>query len=236
MRLDFSGERVLAVVAHPDDAEVLCAGTLARAKRDGAEIGICVLCKGDRGQPAVPIPDLIAVRRREMAAAAKLLGAVLLRGEFGDGQLVDGPAQRKKLIELYRRFQPTLVLAHWKEDYHADHRAAGALAEATSWFCASAGHRTRTAPMHGQPALWWIDTMNMTGFEPGFFVDVSDQIDLKRRMLACHRSQVQRSADSDLAPLEEVMIRQARARGAQAGVTAAEAFRLHLAWKRVRAW
>ena len=35
MRLDFSGERVLAVVAHPDDAELLCAGTLARARRDG---------------------------------------------------------------------------------------------------------------------------------------------------------------------------------------------------------
>jgi len=236
MRLDFSGERVLAVVAHPDDAEYLCAGTLARAKRDGATIGICVLCQGDRGQPAVPIANLVAVRRREMAAAAKLLGAVLLRGEFGDGQLVDGPAQRKKLIELYRRFRPTLVLAHWKEDYHTDHRTAGALAEAVSWFCASAGHKTQAAAMSNQPALWWMDTMNMTGFEPGFFVDVSDQIDLKRRMLACHRSQLRRSQDGDFAPLEEQMIRQAEARGAQAGVAAAEAFRGHWAWKRARAW
>ncbi len=236
MRLDFSGERVLAVVAHPDDAEYLCAGTLARAKRDGAEIGICVLCKGDRGQPAEPIANLAAVRRREMAAAAKLLDAVLVRGEFGDGQLIDGPSQRKKLIELYRRFRPTLVLAHWKEDYHSDHRAAGALAEAVSWFCASAGHQTRAAALDCQPALWWMDTMNMTGFEPGFFVDVSDQIDLKRRMLACHKSQRRRSSDGDFAPLEEQMIRQARARGVQAGVVAAEAFRVHLAWKRTRAW
>ncbi len=178
MRLDFSGERVLAVVAHPDDAEVLCAGTLARARRDGATVGICVLCRGDRGQPAVPMANLTAVRRREMTAAAKLLGAVLLRGEFRDGQLVDGPEQRKKLIELYRRFRPTLVLAHWKEDYHVDHRAAGTLAEATSWFCASAGHKTRSASLDCQPALWWMDTMNMTGFAPGFFVDVSDQLDL----------------------------------------------------------
>jgi len=236
MRLDFSGERVLAVVAHPDDAEYLCAGTLARAKRDGATVGICVLCKGDRGQPATRIANLAAVRRKEMAAAAKLLGAVLLRGEFGDGQLVDGPAQRQKLIQLYRRFRPTLVLAHWMEDYHSDHRAAGALAEATSWFCASAGHQTRAAPMDRQPALWWMDTMNMAGFEPGFFVDVSDQIDLKRRMLTCHRSQLRRSGDGDFAPLEEQMIRQAQARGTQAGVAAAEAFRVHLAWKRARAW
>ncbi len=236
MRLDFSGERVLAVVAHPDDAELLCAGTLARARRDGATIGVCVLCKGDRGQPAVPIANLAAVRRREMAAAAKLLGAVLLRGEFGDGQLFDGPAQRKKLIELYRRFRPTLVLAHWKEDYHADHRAAGMLAEATTWFCASAGHKTQADAMNNQPALWWMDTMNMTGFEPGFFVDISDQVDLKRRMLACHKSQLRRSGDGDFAPLEQQMIRQAQARGVQAGVAAAEAFRVHLAWKRTRAW
>ncbi len=236
MRLDFSRERVLAVVAHPDDAEYLCAGTLARAKRDGAAIGICVLCKGDRGQPAPSIANLAAVRRREMAAAAKLLGAVLLRGEFDDGQLVDGPVQRKKLTELYRRFRPTLVLAHWKEDYHSDHRAAGALAEAVSWFCASTGHKTQADSMRSQPALWWMDTMNMTGFEPGFFVDVSDQIDLKRRMLACHRSQLRRSGDGDFAPLEEQMMRQAQTRGAQAGVAAAEAFRVHLAWKRTRAW
>jgi LmbE family N-acetylglucosaminyl deacetylase len=236
MRLDFSGERVLAVVAHPDDAEVLCAGTLARARRDGAAIGICVLCRGDRGQTGTPIANLAGVRRREMAAAAKLLGAMLLRGEFGDGQLVDGPAQRRKVLGIYRRFRPTLVLAHWREDYHADHRAAGALAEAASWFCASAGHRTRAAALDGQPALWWMDTMSMTGFEPGFFVDVSDQIEVKCRMLACHRSQLQRSGDSDFTPLEELMIRQAQARGAQAGVAAAEAFRLHPAWKRTRAW
>jgi LmbE family N-acetylglucosaminyl deacetylase len=236
MRLDFSGERVLAVVAHPDDAEYLCAGTLARARRDGAQIGICVLCRGDRGQPARPMANLAAVRRTEMAAAAKLLGAVLLRGEFGDGQLVDGLAQRRKLIQLYRRFRPTLVLAHWREDYHPDHRAAGTLAEAASWFCASAGHRTQAAALDCQPALWWMDTMNMSGFEPGFFVDISDQIDLKRRLLTCHKSQLRRSADGDFAPLEEQMMRQAQARGAQAGVTAAEAFRVHLAWKRARAW
>ena len=64
MKLDFSNERVLAVVAHPDDAEILCAGTLARALQDGASIGIAVLCKGDRGQPQDPIPELGGVRGR----------------------------------------------------------------------------------------------------------------------------------------------------------------------------
>jgi len=236
MRIDFSGERVLAVVAHPDDAEYFCAGTLARAKADGAAIGICVMCQGDKGQPSTPIPDLAEVRRQEMTASAEVLGADLLRGEFGDGELVDAPEQRRVLIELYRRFRPTLVLAHPAADYHSDHRAVAALSEAASWYCTSNGHRTDSAVMQAQPVLWWMDTMNMTGFEPSLYVDVSDYVDLKGRMLRCHKSQLERGADGDFSPLAEQMLCQCRARGAQAGVAAAEAFRTHLAWKRVRAW
>src|SRR5262245_4037441 len=104
MRLDFSDESVLAVVAHPDDAELLCPGTLARAKRDGATIGICVLCQGDKGQPATPIDNLADVRRHEMTAAAQLLGADLLLGKVPDGELSDIPQHRRTLIALYRRF------------------------------------------------------------------------------------------------------------------------------------
>ena len=61
---------MLAVVAHPDDAELLCAGTLARARDDGAAIAVCVMCRGDKGQPPRPIPNLPGVRRKEVAAPA----------------------------------------------------------------------------------------------------------------------------------------------------------------------
>jgi LmbE family N-acetylglucosaminyl deacetylase len=236
MRLDFTGERVMAVVAHPDDAECLCAGTLGRAKSDGAAVAICVLCRGDKGQPARPIENLALVRQKEMLAAAGLLGAELFEGGFGDGELADRPAERKTLIEIFRRYRPTLVLAHWREDYHSDHRAAGALAEAASWYAASAGHQTESDVMSAQPAVWWMDTVNMSGFEPGFFVDVGDYVGLKRNMLACHKSQLKRADDGDFSPLEEQMLRQCDVRGAQAGVAAAEAFRIHSAWKRARAW
>ncbi len=236
MRLDFSDERVLAVVAHPDDAELFCAGTLARAAADGAEIGVCVMCQGDKGQPARPIPNLTAVRRKEMAAAAKVLGAKLFRAEYGDGQLVDVPAARKKLIQIYRRFKPTLVLAHAPNDYHADHRAASALAEAASWFATSAGHKTASPALAAQPALWWMDTPNMMDFAPEFYIDVSDYVELKREMMGCHKSQLSRAADGDFSPLEGLMLRQCQARGAQAETAAAEAFRSHQAWKRVGAW
>jgi LmbE family N-acetylglucosaminyl deacetylase len=237
MRLNFAGERVLAVMAHPDDAELLCAGTLARAKQDGAAIAVCVMCTGDKGLPSgAPVGNLGEVRRREADDAAKVLGAELLWFGCPDGDLVDAPAARRQLVELYRQFTPTLVVAHAPDDYHADHRAASALAEAASWFCASRGHVTESPPMAGPPAVWFADTINMQGFSAQFYVDISDHAEVKRRMLECHHSQLLRGKDKDLAPLMDLMVRQCQARGAQADVTAAEAFRPHQAFRRLRAW
>jgi LmbE family N-acetylglucosaminyl deacetylase len=236
MRLDFSADRVLAVVAHPDDAELLCAGTLARARADGAAVGVCVLCAGDRGQPAEPIANLAAVRRREAAAAVKLLDGVASFAGFPDGELADGPRQRRKLLRLVRAFGPTLVLAHAAEDYHPDHRAAAALADAVTWFSASRGHVTREPPLVAPPAVWRMDTVTGADFLPGFFVDITAHVDIKHRMLRCHASQMRRGRDDDFAPLEDLMRRQYQGRGEQGGVAAAEAFRIERAFKRARAW
>ena len=241
MRLDFQNERVLALVAHPDDVELLCAGTLARARADGADVAMCTLCRGNRGiaagESAHEQSFGVADRRQaEFTAAANLLGAEVFFGGIGDGELADVPEQRRVAISILRRFRPTLVLTHSPIDYHADHRAASQLAEAASWFACSAGHVTGEAPLAEPPAIWLADTVEMHGLLPGFYVDVSQHLELKRAMLACHESQLARAGDTDFAPLEELMLHQARTRGRQAGVEAAEAFSIHPAWRRVRAW
>jgi LmbE family N-acetylglucosaminyl deacetylase len=171
-----------------------------------------------------------------MTAAAKLLGAELFVARVPDGLLVDDRPTRLRLTEICRRFRPSLVLAHAPQDYHPDHRAASALAEAASWYCAARGHETQSSALPVSPALWWMDTVAMSGFEPGFYVDISEFMSLKENMLGCHRSQTGRSTDSSFAPLLALMRQQAGARGAQAGVTAAEAFRAHHVFKRTRAW
>ena len=236
MRLNFTDERVLAVIAHPDDAEMLCAGTLARARSDGAAIGICTLCKGDKGQPNPPIENLEDVRHQEMAAASQLLKAELLEVGYGDGELFDDSESRQRLVEIYCQFRPSLILAHSPNDYHPDHRAAAKLAEAASWFCASNGYVTNNSPLLDPPVLWWMDNINMAVFEPDLFIDVSDYLELKRMMLACHFSQLQRGNCSNTSPLEQLMLQQSAARGSQSGVAAAEAFQIHHAWKRTQAW
>jgi LmbE family N-acetylglucosaminyl deacetylase len=86
------------------------------------------------------------------------------------------------------------------------------------------------------PELWWMDCVNRAGFEPGFYIDVSPFVELKERLLQCHASQIQRGQDRDFAPLADLMRLQLAARGAEAGVVAAEAFRIHRSFKRTRAW
>jgi LmbE family N-acetylglucosaminyl deacetylase len=238
MKLNFANDRLLAVTAHPDDAELLCAGTLARAKADGAAIGIVVMCRGDKGvgSAGAASQEMGRVRQEEASAAAEVLGAQLFWFGAGDGELFDSYESRRGLIEIFRRFRPTLAITHAPEDYHADHRAASQLAEAASWFCASRGHVTQSPAVEAPPALWFADTLDMIAFEPQIFVDISAQLAIKQRMLAMHRSQLQRCGDRDLGPLAELMSRQAGARGAQAGVAAAEAFRPHNIFKRIAAW
>jgi len=236
MKLTFNSERILAVIAHPDDAELFCGGTLARAKAEGATVGICVMCQGDKGQPSEPVPKLAAVRRKEMKASAKILGAGLFFGEYPDGSLDDLPDQRQKLLEFIRQFSPTLLLAHSAEDYHPDHRAVSRLVDAASWYCASRGQKGRSKALNLAPAIWWMDTLDMNGFTPGFYVDVSEYVPVKTRMLACHQSQLARGKDMDFSPLAELMRTRFRTRGLQSGVDAAEAFRAHLSFKRLRAW
>ena len=236
MKLNFQQARILAVVSHPDDAELLCAGTLARAHQEGAVIGICVLCQGDKGQPEPPIHNLAEVRQQEMQSAAKLLGADLFFGDNPDGALFDCLDLRRKLTEVMRQFSPTLVLAHSQSDYHADHRAASVITEATTWFSASAGNQTHSPALKKPPVLWCMDTVNMTQFEPHFYIDVSKYVDTKLAMLNCHQSQLQRGKDTSFSPLQDLMLQQCAARGAQSGVSSAEAFRNHTAWKRCAAW
>lgn len=237
MRLHFEGERILAVVAHPDDAELFCAGTMSRARDDGAAIGVCYLCLGDKGQPSIPVDDLAAARRREAMSAAQVLGAELFTGIFSDMMLADSEEVRLHLTTVYRMFQPTLIFTHAPNDYHTDHRTTAQVAEVATWLSASKGLVTEGLdPVPSQPALWWMDTLGMTGFEPTVFMDVTEKVELKEKMLNCHKTQLARGAEGTIHPLEELMLEQLQCRGRESGVSAAEAFRPYATHKRTRAW
>ncbi|MCX7826245.1 MAG: PIG-L family deacetylase, partial [Verrucomicrobiae bacterium] len=206
------GQRLLAVGAHPDDIELLCAGTLARAQRDGVRVWLCVICNGDKGQPKEPVADLGAVRHREMQAAARVLGAPLIWLNVPDGELFEDMRTRRLLIEAFRQSRPDVVICHDPNDYHPDHQAASRLCQAASWFAPSPSHKTASPPMARSPRVFFMDTVIGLGFEPQLYVDVTATFPVKEKMMRCHVSQLGRGKQAGFTDIMELMRDQSRFR------------------------
>jgi LmbE family N-acetylglucosaminyl deacetylase len=124
----------MAVVAHPDDAEFQCGGTLAKWARAGTVVHHLVLTDGSKGtwDASADQPALVARRRAEQAAAARALGATgeVVFLERIDGELAADLPARAAVAEALRRLRPAVVLGHdpWKRyRLHPDHHAAGRL-------------------------------------------------------------------------------------------------------------
>jgi LmbE family N-acetylglucosaminyl deacetylase len=222
--------RVLALGAHPDDIELSCAGTLARFVEAGTEVHLAVACLGDRGGPD---SSIAATRRDEARRSAELLGVPIEFLGFGDAAIPDTPEARDQFTRLIRSSRPNLILTHAPDDYHPDHVRVSELATQCAWFAASPGHRLDLPALATPPAVAYMDNLAGLRSEPTHLVDVTATLDLKRRMLACHESQVGRR-DGGVHDLEALAEALARVRGFQCGVTYAEGFRACLLWGRRR--
>jgi LmbE family N-acetylglucosaminyl deacetylase len=226
--------RVLALGAHPDDIELSCAGTLAKFLEAGSEVHLAVACRGDRGGSSGPDPDLANCRHLEARHAAEALGAPIHFLDIGDTDVWDTPELRRRFISLFRVTRPELILTHCSNDYHDDHVRVSDLACKCAWFAASPGHLTDEPPLDAPPGVFFMDNLAGIGFEPTHLVDISATFETKRRMLACHESQLRR-ADGGMSKLVEMSETLARLRGFQCGASFAEGFRPALLWGRRRA-
>src|SRR5207249_3670966 len=112
---------VLALFAHPDDTEFLCAGTLALLADQGAGIWIAAMTAGDCGSTSLSPAKISKVRRREAQRAARIIGArYSTLGERDLSILYDRPTV-SKVMELLRSVNPMLVFTHSPVDYMVDH-------------------------------------------------------------------------------------------------------------------
>ena len=194
-----SFESAVVVFAHPDDAEFMCGGTVAKWVRDGCEVHYVVCTDGSAGSnaPGEDREHMRPIREREQRAAADILGvkSVTFLGEV-DGLLEVTPGTRKKVCREIRRLRPEVVLApdparYWYGDgyiNHWDHRQAGLLA--------------LTAVMPDAPTRVMFQELEQEGLEPyeiphlllisneaDTYIDISDTIDVKLESLAQHVSQ-----------------------------------------------
>ncbi|HXT51112.1 MAG TPA: bacillithiol biosynthesis deacetylase BshB1 [Thermoanaerobaculia bacterium] len=173
---------VLAIGAHPDDAELGCGGTLALLAQAGKRVGLLHLTTGEAGSRGTA-----EGRRREAENAAAALGAVALAFlDCGDGGLRNGTVEEDALIAELRRLRPELVLGPTPADRHPDHgRAHRLVADA----CFYAGLARRGAGKPHRPAAVF-SYMQHDPFAPSFIVDVSTAWEAKQRALDAYESQL----------------------------------------------
>lgn len=189
---------VLGVLAHPDDAEFLCAGALIRLTREcGWQVHIATMTPGDCGSAELPPDEIATIRRGEAARAAALIGAVYHCVEERDLRIFyqEGPLER--VTRLLRIVRPRLVLTHSPADYMLDHEVTSTLVRAAAFgapipnLFRDQGH---PPPLPSIPYLYYCDPIegkDALGQEvrPGLCIDVSGVIDDKAAMLAAHASQ-----------------------------------------------
>jgi LmbE family N-acetylglucosaminyl deacetylase len=219
---------VLAVYAHPDDADVGCGGTLARWAKAGSAVHLIVCTDGGKGtsDPATEPEQLAAERAVELEASSGLIGLTSVDNlGFPDGELTDSDEFRQTLVSRVRKLRPDVVCGHdptavfFGQDYfnHRDHRIAGlALLDAVAPAAALPHYFPAAGPPHQ------VVTVLLSGtLEPDDWVDVSDTIETKAAAVECHRSQF---AGQD-GWAGEAVRRRAAEEGRRAGVEYAEGFR-----------
>jgi LmbE family N-acetylglucosaminyl deacetylase len=224
--------RILAVGAHPDDLEILCAGTLARYAQEGHQLVMCVATDGTAGHMVIKPPELARIREREARAAAEVIDAEFIWLGFPDELIFNDRETRLTFVDAIRQAKPDVIITHAPDDYHPDHRVVSSLVFDTS-FIASLPNIETNQPAHSiVPPLYYMDTLAGKGFHPTEYVDIGSTIDIKRQMLACHQSQLKWLKDHDNIDVIEFMEVVARTRGFQCNVLYAEGFRQADVWPR----
>ncbi len=224
----------LAFMAHPDDAEMACAGTLIRLAQAGWQIHIATVTAGDCGSQTMGPSEIARVRIAEGTRAAELAGAEFHCLEEPDGRVVYDRQALQKSIDLFRRIAPSLVITMPMSDYHSDHEITGKLGRAASFVYAAPNASDVPVPDDAAvPFLYYCDGMEGrdrmgTPIEPTTYVDITEQLELKASMLACHESQREwLRSHNGMDDYLDAMKQHSIERGRQCGVGAAEAFVQH---------
>ena len=175
---------VLAIAAHPDDVELVCGGTLIKARMQGRSTGIVDLAAGEMASRGTP-----ELRAKEAAKAAKVMG-VSVRENLGlpDGGIVNTPETRARLAVLIRRLQPKIVMTHSLHGRHPDHPIVAQLVR-DACFVAGLRKVEPNIPPHRPLKVVHALSFREDNQKPTFVVDISDALERKLEAIACYESQ-----------------------------------------------
>lgn len=194
-------KRAMVIVAHPDDPEFYCGGTIARWVREGVEIYYLILTNGNKGSsdPTMTSERLADLRRAEQRAAAQILGVkgVVFLDE-PDGELQPSLQLRRQVVREIRRYRPDIIACpdpaafYFDSGYinHPDHRIAGVVAlEAVFPAARNRMYHPELLEEGFEPHA--VHEIYLVGsVQPNRWVDISDTIDLKIEAIKAHASQI----------------------------------------------
>lgn len=225
--------RILAFGAHPDDIEVRCSGTLALLRRAGWEVGIATVTGGEGGSREHGPEEIRKIRLDEAAEAAAVLDAPYYWAGGMDMDVDFRRGLRIEVVRVMRQFRPDVVVTVPPEDYHTDHEETSRLVRAACFFAPIPNYPGQELPPIQQvPVLYytWAGRDILGRAAPvRFAVDITEADEIKDRMIACHRSQVDWIRAHHHTDDWAASIRRRDAElGARVGVPAAEGFLQHL--------
>jgi bacillithiol biosynthesis deacetylase BshB1 len=178
---------ILAIGAHPDDVELGCGASIAKAIAAGKKVGILDLTKGELGTRGSA-----EIRANEAAEAAKILG-VEVRENLGflDGFFTNDQQHQLEIIKIIRKYQPEIVLCNAVDDRHIDHPKGSKL---VSDACFLSGLRKIETNLDGEIQEAWrpkqvYHYIQWKNLEPSFVVDVSGFIETKLKAVKAYGSQ-----------------------------------------------
>lgn len=200
--LDKSNPKIiLAVGAHPDDIDIGCSGTVAKAIKEGGQVFYLVLTDGSKGSEDSKISnkELTKLRRAEQQKAADILGVrQVFFLDFVDGELENTHELKKQIVKIIRQIKPTTIICFdptmiydTERSFinHPDHRIAGQ-ATLDAVFPFARNTRTYMELLEEGLGSHVVDEVLMTNFsKSNYFVDISSVIDLKIKTIGCHISQ-----------------------------------------------
>jgi LmbE family N-acetylglucosaminyl deacetylase len=195
-------QRVLCVLAHPDDVDFGSAGTVARWVDEGLEVAYLLVTRGDAGGfDDTPREEMPIIREAEQRAAAGAVGVkqVEFLDGYADGTVTASLQLRQDITAAIRRFRPDRILTNsplrrWERiagPSHPDHLAVG---EATTCAVYPDSRNPFAFPEllrdHGLRAWTVREVWYAGGPDPDHVVDITDTFDRKLAALEAHVSQV----------------------------------------------
>jgi LmbE family N-acetylglucosaminyl deacetylase len=225
---------LLAIFAHPDDAEIVCAGTLLLMKKAGWKIHIATMTPGDKGSTEHTREEISSIRKAEAGKSVKLLEGSYDCLEFEDVYIPYNCDSINRTTSLLRKLRPSIVFTASPNDYMIDHEMTSKIVQTACFSAGIKNMKVEEPPYEPVPYLYYSDPLegkdkfgNMVN--PSMYVDISTVIDIKEKMLACHASQSNwLKAHHQGNEYLLAMRRFAERRGKEIDVDYAEGFRQHL--------